>query len=114
MKRLLLILVSPLLLLNCDGNSALLGDILDETRRCNEYSVTYQISNSNNCDNPNPTKVYLTSEEFQRLFNLVSNSSPPQCVFVAISPKDGSPLKTGYIKGLESFLKSTNQNGVCN
>lgn len=69
-------------------------------------SVTYHTTNTNNCKNTSPTKVYLTPEEFQRLYDIVSNASQ-NCVFVSISSKDGSPLRTGYVKNLESLIKLT-------
>ena len=99
----------------CEAGPAIFKDILDDRNRCNEYSVSYHTTNTNNCENTSPTKVYLTSEEFQRLYDIVSNE-PQNCVFVSIAPKDGSPIRTGYIKNLESLIKITlnADEGQCN
>ena len=108
MKKLLLFLVFLLLLLNCEGVAGeLVKSINADINRCNEYSVLYHLTNSNNCDNPNPTEVYVTSEEYQRLYNIVSNESPQECIFVNITPKDGSQIRIGYVKDLTSFVKNS-------
>jgi hypothetical protein len=113
MKKLLFLLVFPLFLLSCEGAGQLGNFILNETKKCDEYHVKYH--STNNCNDVIPNIVYLTSEEYQRLYNLVSNALPLECVSVTITPKDGSQLKIGYIKNLESLIKITKNNGVpCN
>jgi len=113
MKKLLLFLVFLPLLLSCEGAGELGRAILDETKRCNEYKVYYH--STNKCNGDLISSVYLTPEEFQRLYDIVSNASPPQCVFVTILPKDGSPSKVGYIKDLLSLSKRTLDGGqYCN
>ena|SRR5210317_1770921 len=100
-KTILLLLVVTI----CGCSKAqIIEEIVGELNRCNEYSVTYHTTN--NCENTNPTNVYLTSEEYQRLYDIVSNASQ-NCVFVSISPKDGSTIRTGYIKDNYSFIKDT-------
>ena len=108
MRKILLFLVFLPLLLSCEGVGDIGRIIVDESNRCNQYSVTYHTTN--NCDNPTPTGLYLTSEEFQRLYDIVGNASQ-DCVFVSISPKDGSPIRTGYIKDINSLRKTTVSNG---
>jgi len=113
MKKLLLVLVFPLFLLSCEHAGEIGKTILNETNKCDEYHVKYD--SSNNCNLVATSIVYITSDEYQRLYNLVSNALPLQCISVTITPKDGSPLKLGYIKDLESLIKITKNNGVpCN
>ena len=102
MKKIILLLLAVTI---CGCSKAqIIEEIEGELNRCNEYSIKYHTTN--NCDNPSPTKVYLTSEEYQRLYDIVSNASQ-NCVFVSIAPKDGSPIRTGYIKDINSFIKDT-------
>ena len=112
MRKLLLIFVFPLFFLSCD-EVQLANYIIEEINKCDQYSVNYH--STNNCNDFTTNFVYLTFEEYQRLYNVVSNALPVQCVFVTITPKDGGPIKIGYIKDLESFLKITKSDGsLCN
>jgi hypothetical protein len=112
LKKILLIFVLTLLFLRCD-EVQLAKNIVEEINECDEYSVKYH--STNNCNDFTNGTVYITSEEYERLFNLVSNALPVLCVFVTITPKNGGPIKIGYIKDLESFLKITKSDGsLCN
>ncbi|MEJ2113856.1 MAG: hypothetical protein P8X62_09260 [Flavobacteriaceae bacterium] len=103
----------PLLLSSCEGALGVGKVISDNNNKCNEYHVKYH--STNNCIDVALNKVYITSDEYQRLYNLVSNALPEQCVLAIITPKDGSTLKTGYIKDLEDLIKLTKNAGIpCN
>ena len=105
MKQLFFVFIMTLSLLSCESTGSIASIIIDEIDSCKVYWVI--LDTSANCVDVQPISIDITSEEFERLRDIVSNQLPNQCISVSVTPKYGNSLVLGYILDIDSLYKET-------